>query len=56
MGKTKQATPPKSGELNKPKSVGLQQTKVVAMPRGFRPMILSDYKPLPRFRSGCSTC
>lgn len=46
MAKSKQ-------KLNPPKSVSLEK----AMPKvANKPLIMSSYKPLPRFKSGCMYC
>lgn len=42
MGKSKQ-------KVNLPKSVGLKK-------EANQPLIMRDYKPLPRFGSGCNHC
>lgn len=64
MGKTKQ-------ELNMAISPQLEKTTIaknstvadhfreptkMILPRGYKPMIIANYQPLPKFSSGCSKC
>lgn len=39
----------------KQKKAKVEKEEVVVLPK-FNPLIVTNYKPLPRFRSGCINC
>ena len=53
---SKQKPQPKGLNVAQPKGLNMAQPKGLNMPKKEKPVSLAEYKPIPKFGSGCQSC